>query len=236
MATNYLGSKGAQCVYKTIIAAMPPHDHYYEPFLGTGQVMRHKWPVMVNRGWDMSESAVKRFQATSEAHHIGEVGDGFKAIESARNSVFDILLYLDPPYPLETRTSAARYDYDWPDTMHHKLMDAIKDHDAKIMLSTYPNKIYEKALTGWRYIDFPAPTRGSWRTERLYMNFPEGQLFSAAFAGHNKDHRQRVKRKVATAVKNYKNATEGERMAILGALINASCKVESEQSQTHANG
>ena len=198
---------------------MPPHDHYYEPFLGSGQIMRRKHPVLTNIGFDMDGEAVKRFNETAPDHMKAFKGSMLGNLDVKGESV---LIYCDPPYLLSTRTSHHRYKYDWSDDQHIEFLKWALMLDfwkCKVMISTYPNDIYPEYLNGWRFIDFTGPTRGGPRTERLYMNYPEGQLFSTTYAGENRDIRQRIKRKAQRWQDKYKAMSICERQAILGALL-----------------
>jgi DNA adenine methylase len=69
---GYPGGKNGAGVYQRIINMMPPHEAYVEPFLGGGAVMRLKKPAVLNYGFDLSASAVEKF----EAARIARNGDG----------------------------------------------------------------------------------------------------------------------------------------------------------------
>lgn len=226
--TGYFGGKGGAGVFQAIIAAMPPHDHYYEPFLGSGQIMRRKPQAQVNIGWEMDAAAAQAFRDSGPDYCDTYEGDGLKLIERAQGSIHDILIYCDPPYPLQTRTSAKRYNYDWGDAQHLAFLDLVRSHSAKIMISTYPNKMYEKALEGWRFIDFRGPTRGGWRTERLYMNFEGGQSYAGAYAGENHTRRQNIKRKAKRWAAMYSACSAGERAALFEAILTAEAKLQEQ--------
>jgi hypothetical protein len=61
-----------------------------------------------------------------------------------------------------------------------------------VIISSYPNPIYDGILAGWRKVDIPTMTRGGPRIERLWCNFPAPTyLHDPRFAG--KSHRERWK-------------------------------------------
>ncbi|HEY4113012.1 MAG TPA: DNA adenine methylase, partial [Rhizomicrobium sp.] len=61
--------------------------------------------------------------------------------------------------------------------------------------------------------------RGGPRTEQLYMNFPEGAVLWASFAGKDYIDRQRIKRKAERWKKNFAVMPPAERTAVLAALL-----------------
>jgi hypothetical protein len=67
-----------------------------------------------------------------------------------------------------------------------------------VILSGYPSRLYDETLAGWRSKEFQAMTRGGVRTEKIWMNYPEGCAYSHTLAGKdsNDRHRHRIKRKV----------------------------------------
>lgn len=54
----YPGGKNGAGVYQRIINLMPPHEVYIEPFLGSGAVLAHKRPALVNIGIDLDQAAL----------------------------------------------------------------------------------------------------------------------------------------------------------------------------------
>lgn len=88
------------------------------------------------------------------------------------------LLYLDPPYLPSTRSSKARksegyhtYAHELTIEDHFAMLDAIKMSSAMIILSGYPDALYDDALSGWRRVERQALAhRNSPRTEVLWIN------------------------------------------------------------------
>lgn len=82
----------------------------------------------------------------------------------------DVLLYVDPPYILSTR-SKRMYAYEMTDQDHIELLDALLDHPGPVLISGYENPIYTKKLAGWRKYSFVAYAEtGGARTEVLWQN------------------------------------------------------------------
>ncbi|MFZ2961074.1 MAG: DNA adenine methylase [Candidatus Ozemobacteraceae bacterium] len=63
----------------------------------------------------------------------------------------DTLHYLDPPYPLGTRKSKVMYQHEQDDCFHRKLVETILELKGMVILSSYPNPIYDRLLAaGWQ--------------------------------------------------------------------------------------
>lgn len=83
----------------------------------------------------------------------------------------NVLIYLDPPYVLSTRTRK-QYWFEMSDQDHEKLLKTVISSRAKVMLSGYDCELYEKYLKGWRKLQIPARAQNSLpRVETLWMNF-----------------------------------------------------------------
>jgi DNA adenine methylase len=87
------------------------------------------------------------------------------------------LFYLDPPYLHETRASPGAYQHEMTIAEHRELLTAIRQITGKVMLSGYPNSLYDAELAGWRRQDFLIDNKAAGgkakrkMTEALWMNF-----------------------------------------------------------------
>lgn len=61
-------------------------------------------------------------------------------------------------------------------------------------------------------------TRGGVRTEKIWMNYPEGRAYSHVFAGKDYNDRYRIKRKAQRWKEKFAALPTAERMAIMVAL------------------
>ncbi|WP_440866204.1 DNA adenine methylase [Symbiopectobacterium purcellii] len=234
---SYLGSKAASGAYQKIIANMPPHDTYIETHLGSGAVMFHKPQALRNYGADLDETA--RTQTLQRWKDRGIKppsldffhGDAAYFLESLKQNgsitgvpaftkLGRVLVYCDPPYMPETRTSRARYRYEYTVADHGRLLACLMGlpENVSVILSGYPSPFYDETLTGWRSMEFQVMTRGGPRTEQLWMNYPDGAAYSAAFAGKDYIDRQRIKRKAERWKSKYAALPPAERLAIMTAL------------------
>lgn len=219
---SYLGSKAASGVYQKIIAEMPPHDTYIETHLGGGAVMLRKPPAMCNIGIDVDGQTLEDFAHEHNRLYIDLVRAD--AVDYLNN--YDlyragrVLIYADPPYLHETRTGNARYRYEYSVADHERLLSCLVSlpKNVSVILSGYPSQLYDESLTGWRSKEFQAMTRGGVRTEKIWMNYPEGRAYTHTFAGKDYNDRHRIKRKVERWRAKYAALPPAERLAIMVAL------------------
>lgn len=223
--TGYLGSKAGAGAYQAIISLMPPHDTYIETHLGSGAVMLRKPPTVKSIGIDLDATAVNQFKKSlvSESFQGNIELINTNAHEFLADYPFtgNELVYADPPYLLDTRTSNKRYRHEYTENDHVELLRIIKRLKCSVILSGYPSKLYDKTLSGWNTKEFQSMTRGGVRTEKLWFNYDHDAAYWASFAGNNFTDRQRIKRKAQRWAKNYIDLPPGERRAILAALMDA---------------
>lgn len=101
--------------------------------------------------------------------------DAVKVIRSQDGA--DTLFYLDPPYLHETRVTTADYDHEMTTEQHVQLLEAIDSCQARVLLSGYPNRLYDERLAGWHVVDIAIDNKASSAKtkpkmiERLWMNY-----------------------------------------------------------------
>lgn len=89
----------------------------------------------------------------------------------------DVLLYLDPPYLHETRTSTDVYSHEMTVAQHVSLLDSCLDSKSKVMLSGYASDLYDEKLRTWRRLEFDLPNNASSsrnkqrKQEVLWLNY-----------------------------------------------------------------
>jgi DNA adenine methylase len=87
------------------------------------------------------------------------------------------LFYLDPPYMHQTRVSTSAYDHEMTCEQHEALLEVIVGCRGKVILSGYPNPLYDRRLAAWRVVDIQIDNKMSGTkskprmTERLWLNF-----------------------------------------------------------------
>lgn len=215
---SYLGSKTASGVAQAIIAQMPPHDCYIEAFAGTLAVMRAKPRAAREIAIEIDRQTIADHPPPAHAELL--VGN---ALEELRRfdyaSAGRVLVYADPPYPINTRRSRHRYRHELDCQAHDELLELLTTIPASVIVSSYPNPQYAEELASWRTLQFQAMTRGGPRTEQIWMNYEDGGKHWHTFAGSNHTDRQRIKRKAERWQANYRAQPPGERLAILAALL-----------------
>lgn len=83
----------------------------------------------------------------------------------------DVFMYIDPPYLHSTRKNYL-YKHEMSDEEHEGLLDLIKNHPGKIIISGYDSKLYNSYLKGWKKVSTKTQAEcGIGRTETLWMNF-----------------------------------------------------------------
>jgi DNA adenine methylase len=216
---GYLGSKAASGAFQAIIALMPPHDTYIELFVGSGAVLQRKPPAESSVAIDLDQATLDALPANYPGleclcRDAFNFLDGFDWGNAGR-----VLIYADPPYLHETRTSHQRYKYEMTEEQHDLLLTRLSSLPASVILSGYPHKRYDDALPGWQTREFQVMTRGGPRTEKLWFNFVPSAVHWVSYAGIDFTDRQRIKRKAARWGAKYRALSARERLAVLAGIL-----------------
>lgn len=95
--------------------------------------------------------------------------DALRLIE--RYNKEEVFIYCDPPYPLDVRKNYL-YEYEMTEEEHIKLLDSLKEHKGKVMISSYENDLYNEMLKEWKKaIKHTTSENSVKRTEVIYMNY-----------------------------------------------------------------
>lgn len=101
--------------------------------------------------------------------------DAVKVIEAQDGE--KTLFYLDPPYLHSVRAATGNYRHEMLEKDHIRLLDTIKRCQGKVMLSGYPNPLYDRTLGDWNRHDIPIDNKAAGgkvkrtMTEAIWMNF-----------------------------------------------------------------
>lgn len=215
---SYFGGKAQDGVFQTIINQIPIHDRYIELFLGGGAIMLKKKPALESIGVELDERAIADFPNGVEVKPFIYNQCAFEFLSTIGGNLFtgSTFIYADPPYPHSER-GKTRYKHELNDKQHIELLNRLKGLRCSIAISTYPNQIYSKSLSGWRLLEFNSTDRsGKVRTENLFMNYPQPKiLHDDRYLGVNANHRQDIKRRIARTKKRILDWKSHERQKLL---------------------
>jgi len=89
----------------------------------------------------------------------------------------NVLMYLDPPYLLETRKNKKVYRHEFTDDEHEELLKLITNSKARIIISGYESELYSKYLKDWRLEKTMTKDQaGNKKTECIWLNYLDTQL------------------------------------------------------------
>lgn len=218
------GAKSAAGVAHRIIGQFPPHSTYCELFLGHGTILRAKRPAARTIGVDVDPGVIAKWRDAEMPGIELLCADALRILSSdpAMGSA-DTLVYLDPPYLRDVRSSRRLYTHEfWTGDQHADLLGRVMGLDCMVAISGYPSSLYTSMLEQWqewRYIDYQVMTRGGARTERLWMNFAQpSTLHDPRFGGANFRERERVKRKRQRWAARFAQMQGWERQLVRDAL------------------
>lgn len=144
-----------------------------------------------SNGWSRTIGRTTNLQGLRTSHYHGQrwtalpariraVADRLRAVEVECRDVFTLLqeyahpwvtVYLDPPYPMETRGGRRLYTHEFTGDHHAELLRLACLHPGPVAISSYRNDLYDAALGGWeRSILRGSDQTGSSRAEALYRN------------------------------------------------------------------
>jgi len=217
---HYPGGKNVNGTYHKIINLIPPHTTYIEPFLGGGAILRNKRPAKHTVGNDIDAGIFKAWQSYQMDGLVLYHQDALQLLLTFIAADRNTFVYLDPPYPFETRKSQAQvYNHESSDDLHNRLLAMAVKATFNCMISTYPNKLYAEKLKDWRCYEYKSITRGGNATELLYMNYPQPtELHDYQHLGKDCWDRQRIKRKIKRRIDTLAKLPILEQRAIMEGL------------------
>lgn len=85
------------------------------------------------------------------------------------------LHYVDPPYMAATRNAGSDYAHEMTDADHLRMLQFLRGLKGTVVLSGYPDDLYDRELRGWRRIERAALADGARkRVEVIWTNRYEG--------------------------------------------------------------
>lgn len=147
-------------------------------------LMSHGFRNFEKSGWKRDVNGRERAYAVKHWNELPEIiqeaAIRLKQVQIENRPALDLIseynrenvcMYIDPPYVLSTRTRK-QYTVEMEDQDHQELLEILNQSKAKILLSGYDSKLYNKQLPNWERVEFAATAEhGLPRTEILWMNF-----------------------------------------------------------------
>ncbi len=144
-----------------------------------GDDERNGWRTKTGNGHNGSPVATWRGYADALEAFTARLNDVIIECADYRKilDIYDrpnVLFYLDPPYPLTTRKAGHRKTYgvhEMTDADHEELCRRLLTVEGFVVLSSYPNPIYDEILEGWKMVTVGARAQcNSQRVEALYLS------------------------------------------------------------------
>jgi DNA adenine methylase len=216
---TYFGGKGASGAYQKIINHIPECDVMVSGFLGADFIIRNmnNLPATII-GVDKDPEVIELWKAGSsniKSDVILYNNDFLKVIKHVGHyhQYKKYFIYLDPPYPWNTRKSKHRYKFEMTDQDHEELLTTCRNIKFNVAISTYDNDLYRSILNDWNKINFRVKTRQGTAIETLYMNYDisELPLQDYTYAGSNYRERDRIRQKTKRWKKRIEKMSKEER-------------------------
>jgi DNA adenine methylase len=161
-------------------------------------------------------------------------GDGIRYLQKQRWNPGD-LIYCDPPYLMETRSSGPLYKWEMREAEHERLLRVLVELPCMVIISGYDSKLYRENLwhTGkrershdahgqprkWEHVTFEAMTRGGMATEHLWFNYPPPvELHDYRYLGKDYRERENIKKQQKRWRGKLERMTPLQRQALLSVL------------------
>lgn len=222
---RYPGGKNGAGTYQWIIAKMPTHAVYVEACVGSGAIFRRKVPAPASYVIDSDGRIADYWRRRNPPGTLAIEGDAVRWLDVNRLRMCDDwLVYLDPPYRLDTRTKRQLYNEEWPAAKHNELLEVISSLPARVMISGYSTPEYSLRLIDWpRYERWVMTRGGTRRKEILWCNFEPGRIdagdWDAKVEGKNFRERERIKKRLGRWERLYFDMPAHERRVFLRKLI-----------------
>lgn len=229
---TYNGGKESDGTFQKIINVIPPHDVYIEQFLGNGTIFRYKKAAPVaSIGIDLDNSVILKWRYCNPAGITLINTDAISWLENfqvaaaiLKNQGTRVFIYLDPPYPKDSRrNSKDLYAHEMTDDQHILLLRTVVNlqHDCDILISSYPNDLYSDVLDNWNTFTFQSQTRNGMATEQVWYNYPEPtELHDYRYLGGDYRERELLKGIIFSNVSKFKRLPDLQRNAIIEQLKN----------------
>jgi site-specific DNA-adenine methylase len=173
ISTSY-GGKGSSGTFQKIINCIRPHDTLIISFLGNCSLTRKmRWTAQVIAN-DLDPFIIDQWREANlgpqlDLYNLPALD--FLATVLKLPNLGQVVIYCDPPYPLESRRSQREvYKFEMTDRDHQEFLTAVRLLRVDCLISTYPNDLYALELGHWERTEFQSQTRAGLATEWLFYN------------------------------------------------------------------
>lgn len=178
--------------------------------------MRKKLPAKEQIGIDIDSRIIEKWQGTDLCTLVN--GNAIYYLEH-HQFCSETLIYADPPYHPDTRRRARVYRHDYTARDHEQLLKCLTQLNCSVMLSGYPNPLYEHYLSDWSVHRFLAKTHTDLREEWVWFNFDKPQiLHDSRYIGDNFREREMVRRRQTRIRDRISQLPKTEQAALLNWL------------------
>lgn len=201
---QYFGSKGSQGTFHRIINALPPHDVYIEPFLGSGRIFRIKRPAVLRSiGLELSAQVAGYWRGCCPPGYHVEQANAFERLPQLIGELqaegidpLRVVVYCDPPYLIGTRRNPVpTYDHEFTEAGHTAFLAMVHALPCRVLVSHLPCEMYATALRAWHSFTFNNTTRHGLQLEQVWCNFPPSpELHEYTYIGSDFRERERIHR------------------------------------------
>jgi DNA adenine methylase len=132
-------------------------------------------PEKIN-SWETMKEELPLIHMRLQDIHISNK-DALNLIADSKFNQSNVLQYLDPPYLPDTRVTKSVYRHEFTEQNHIDLAKICNQSKAKIIISGYPSKLYNKLYHGWNVVVKECKNNSgqnkikNMRKEILWMNF-----------------------------------------------------------------
>ncbi len=220
---TYNGGKSGNGCYQQIINCFPPMQEYHELFVGNGGIFRRlRLPArtVIN---DLDGSVINKYKKlrSKKIFVFNEDALGLLAeINGNASYTRTTLIYLDPPYRKEVcKSKRPLYKHELTEQQHKKLLMLASNSKCNVVISHYPDALYNAMLKGWTKVDFKSMTRAGLVTERIYFNYPKPLLLQEPrYIGNDYREREIIKRKTKRWINRLHKMDKLQRISILSSI------------------
>lgn len=176
--------------------------------------MRHKRPAIEQIGIDLDLTVTsmwsQRYPSVCQVIH-GDAVDQLAQLGVDEDTV----VYADPPYHPDTRRRSRVYRCDYSEKDHVRLLECLIKLPCKVLLSGYPNPLYERYLRDWSVHRFQAKTHVDVREEWVWFNYPKPKvLHDDRYLGNNFREREVIRRRQDRIKNRISQLSTQERVAL----------------------